>query len=872
MSSVRLILYLNSKDRSVAKKKKKKKNNKNVLPRFLVLALLLIAIIGTVTAVAIITKKNSSSSYAQMAEASLPVVSLSYIDGQYSTDLYGYVNEMDNAGMRDIIVPLNDDKSLDISVLSCGRTITSVGYQLRSLDDASYLDGGTIDAAGNTGTFSTRLRFSDLVENGREYRLILEVTADDRPVYYYARVLYAKTMHADTLMAFAKEFSEATYDREKAATFIVNYIRPDDETTTSDYYYTTLTSKYTMFTYGNLNVERGDDVLMRITELSPTQISVTLEYDVRIEDNGSWKDYAVSEFFCARYRSEKVYLLDYYRTLERKFSVEMATSENGRIGLGIGSGDTQVMNSDDRVFTVFVEKRNIWSYNSKLNSMNLIFSFQDENDPTHRSEYDHHAVQVVRVENDGSVDYMVYGYMNRGSYEGQVGICFYRYNAKNNATERLFFMPVFQSEQMLMTDLGTLAYVNGEDVCYLRYGDGIYSIDLNSGETVEVSIRAYPGMYAMNERGNVVAWQEGDNLTYPERLVILNMDSQTTIVVDAEEGEYVKILDFIGDDIVYGFGRESDSVTLANIDTQQLLTRVLIASTDAKLEIQQEYRAHDFFILTAEVRDNRIAIKRGRKNSTGTLRPIEDDVLLLTQSLFADAEKSMLMSRTYGDLKNGYYIQIGTTSNTDSQFSTVVPRYESDREVNVIRLVHRQTDVYYVYGYGRLMHVESEINRAIDEAFEAFGVVVDAEMNYLWTRGTRDLIKTISIQPFTTENPQGTLAASLRILCAQEGLQLPNVEQDLAAGMSPYEIIDNALGERSSVNLYGCTLSEVLYFVNLGHPVLAITGDREAVIINGYDTTSVNVYFPDTGETETLLMDIASQYFERSGNSFVSYR
>ncbi len=851
---------------------KKKKKKKNVLPRFLVLALLLIVIIGIVIAVAIITKKDSSASYTQMAGASLPVVSLSYIDGAYSTDLFGYVNEMDNAGMRDVIVPLSDEKTLDIDVQSCGRTISKLSYQLRSLDDTSYLDGGTIDANISEGVFTTTLRFSDLLESGREYRLILEVTADGREIYYYARVLYAKTMYADRLMSFAQEFSEATYDRDKAASFIVNYIRPDDASTTTDYYYTTLTSKYTMFTYGNLNVERGRDVTTRITELSPTQISVMLEYDIRIEDDDTWKNYSVSEFFCARFRSEKVYLLDYYRTLEQKFSVEMATSENGRIGLGIGSGETQVKNSDDRTFTVFVENRNIWSYNSKLNSMSLIFSFQDDQDTTGRSEYDHHAVQVVRVENDGSVDYMVYGYMNRGSYEGQVGICFYRYDAKNNATERLFFMPVYQSEQMLMTDLGTLAYVNDEDVCYLRYGDGIYSIDLNSGETVEVSIRAYPGMYAMNERGNVVAWQEGDNLTYPERLVILNMDSQTTIVVDAEEGEYVKILDFIGDDIVYGFGHEKDSVTLANIDTQQLLTRVLIASTDEKLKIQQEYRADNFYILTAEVRDNRIAIKRGRKNDIGTLKSMEDDVLLLTQSLYAEPEKSMLMSRTYGDLKTGYYIQIGTSSNTDSQFSTVVPRYESDKEVNVIRLTHQQTDVYYVYGYGRLMHVESEINRAIDEAFEVFGVVVDDEMNYLWTRGTRDLVKTISIQPFTAENEEGTLAASLRILCAQEGMQLPNVEQDLENGKSPYDIIDTALGGEASVNLYGCTLSEVLYFVNLGHPVLAITGDREAVIIRGYDTTSVNVYFPETGETETLLMDIASQYFERFGNSFVSCR
>ena len=59
-------------------------------------------------------------------------------------------------------------------------------------------------------------------------------------------------------------------------------------------------------------------------------------------------------------------------------------------------------------------------------------------------------MQVVKVTDDGDVDYMVYGYMNRGYYEGMVGICFYRYSTADNATRRLFFMPVQQSEQILV--------------------------------------------------------------------------------------------------------------------------------------------------------------------------------------------------------------------------------------------------------------------------------------------------------------------------------------------------------------------------------------------------------------------------------------
>ena len=170
------------------------------------------------------------------------------------------------------------------------------------------------------------------------------------------------------------------------------------------------------------------------------------------------------------------------------------------------------------------------------------------------------------------------------------------------------------------------------------------------------------------------------------------------------------------------------------------------------------------------------------------------------------------------------------------------------------------------------MYVESEINRAIDEAYSVFGVVVDDEMNYLWTRGTRDLFKTLSIQPYTAENRADSLAVSLEILAAQEGMQLPDVKADLAKGKSPFEILDEALGEGASVNLYNCSLQEVLYFINQGHPVMAVTGNREAVVISGYETQNVLIYFPYTGETVTTDTAAAESYFRDYGNCFISYK
>ena len=849
--------------------------NNNTKPKptkYILLGMLLLVILGGVLISALLKKSQTEDTYRSMEEATLPMISLTFA-GNYETELHGYTDDMDLLGMRDVIVPLSAEKTLAVAVRPYGNVIHELSYEVRTLSEETLIDAGTVTELKEEGEeLQTVLTFSDLLNSGEEYHLVLELKTEAREsVRYYTRVLYARNSHEEQLLDFVNTFSESTYDKEKAD-FIVNYIQPWDSSETEDYYYTTIHSKYAMFTYGNLKVERDKKVSFRITELEATQLSVTLDYQIKMEIGGEKKTCYVKEFFCTRYRSEKVYLLDYYRTVEQKYEDEKATQERGRIFLGIGAQGTQILNSNNDVYTVFVRNREIRSYNARTNSMNLIFSFNDDSDPSGRSDFDHHNMQIVKVTDDGDVDYMVYGYMNRGSFEGRVGICFYRYQAALNAAKRLFFMPVTQSEQMLMMDMGALTYVNDEDVCYLRYGNGIYSIDLKTGESVEVSIRAYPGMYAMNEKGNVVAWQEGSDLNYPERLVILNMDTQTTAVVNAPEGEFVKILDFIGDDIVYGYGLREDSIIQANVDTQQLLNRILIASTDEKLTVQQTYEATDFFILDAEVTEKRVTIRRCKKESRGSYTLIDNDYLLLTQPVDIDINRSSLGRRQNEEGKREYYIQIGTTTNHDSQFSEAVPGFDTGESLNMIRLTHMQTGVYYVYGYGRLLAVESEINRAIDEAFNVMGVVTDEQLNYLWTRGTRDLAKNISIQQYEKTDDVNSLGAALQVLCAQEGIQLRHVNQDLAQGLSPFQIIDNALGSGSSVKLYECSLQEVLYFINKGRPVISVIGDDSACVLCGYDNNSVRIYFPTTGETEQMDTNAAAAFFAKNNNAFISYK
>ncbi len=134
--------------------------------------------------------------------------------------------------------------------------------------------------------------------------------------------------------------------------------------------------------------------------------------------------------------------------------------------------------------------------------------------------------------------------------------------------EEKFFIPVTVSSQMLRADLGELTYVNQSDMCYFLYGNSIYSVDLTSGECVEVTNRAQKGMYAKNDRENLVAWQDGEDENFPDTIQVLNMDSGEITSITAAEGEYVKLEDFIQNDLGYGIGRIADAVTESGMVTQ----------------------------------------------------------------------------------------------------------------------------------------------------------------------------------------------------------------------------------------------------------------------------------------------------------------
>ena len=61
-------------------------------------------------------------------------------------------------------------------------------------------------------------------------------------------------------------------------------------------------------------------------------------------------------------------------------------------------------------------------------------------------------------------------------------------------------------------------------------------------------------------------------------------------------------------------------------------------------------------------------------------------------------------------------------------------------------------------------------------------------------------------------------------------------------GETPKQILLNTLKDATVLDLTGCTVDEILYYVSNGYPVFAMTGSNDAVLVVGYDANNVVLF------------------------------
>ncbi|MGN0376411.1 MAG: hypothetical protein ACI4ED_02130 [Suilimivivens sp.] len=817
-----------------------------------------------------IMNKGNTDMTVQMAEASFPVVTMQY-NGRALNELHGYAETMEVNYMRESITPLAEGRKISMVVDCYGREITGIDFEVRSIDGQRLIENTkvqefTVEEDKITAAFGLK----DLIENDKEYMLVLILTtAEGQEIRYYTRVVYSEDYYTSEKLDYVLDFSEKTFDKEKAKE-LTKYLESNAEGDNTTLGKVTIHSSFNQVTWGELKVTRIEEPRVTIRELASQTGSFLLQYFVSEKDGQDTNYYAVEEFYRVRYTADRMYLLDFERTMNQLFDETGDVFGNNTIFLGIVGEEVPLVESDGGSVIAFVTQDKLYSYNVVDQKLAFLFGFYNKQNMDSRTLYDKHDIQILNVDEGGNVTFMVYGYMNRGRHEGEVGISVYYYDSSVNTTEEMVYVPYYKSPELLMAEVEQLSYINKHGTLYLMLDNEIYGINAISRSCEIVAKDLKEGCYQVSDSNKMVVWQKENQLYNGKELILMNLNTGAQTSIKAGSGEVIAPIGFMGDDLIYGIARKDD-IVLDN--TGNVIFPMYCVKIQNEAEgILKEYQQEDVYITEGSVVGNQISLKRVIKNDDGGYEEIDDDQIM-------NAEVADNTQNSVETVAIDVYEKVTQIALKDeiekASMKFLTPKevlFEGGRNIALTNSDTR-TGRYYVYGKNGIEGIFMDAGNAVELANNVSGVVVDDAGAYIWMKGNRSLKNQImAIKGSKVTEEEGALAVCLDTMLEYEGISR-NSQYLLNRGENVIGILEDNLEDAAILDLSGCSLDAMLYYVNQDIPVLVLMKDGSAVLLIGFNEMNTVIMNP-LAEGEVVYkmgMNDSREWFEQNGNKFITY-
>ena len=770
---------------------------------------LVLVFLIAVAAFGYLTNKKNSNMTTDMGAATRPQVAFSY-NGYSLNDLPGYKNEMDITGVRDSITPVSNGQ-LQVTLKAYENVIDSLDYIVYSLDGKDKLLEKKVKKPGENVALDVESADGENILS-EERMLQITLHMDSYDMYYYTRIIDGSKLNAAQCLDYVQSFHENALAKAEGVG-IGTAIEPSDEGDNTTLQHVTIHSDYTHVTWGNLAPKVNGSERWTIKELNSTYMAVELEYRVNCTGEENEQDeYQVREYFRVRYisGSQKAYLLDYDRTMDQIFDATKKVLNEKGVLLGITDKNPAYMVNKNGTIVSFVQAGELWNYNRDKDEVSLVFSFADAENTDVRNMLGQHDIKILNVDKNGNTTFAVCGYMNRGSHEGETGAAIYYYNIEQNSVEEKLFVSSDKAYDRAQEEVSGLVYYNVGNGCLYTIADDIlYKMDMKKGTKKELATGLNEDQYVASDDGHLVAYEK-DDPSKSKSVTVMNLETGKEYEVNCGDDECIKPLGFMDGDFVYGVARTAEVGT--TLSGAQVIPMYKVEITSGKDKVIKTYEQSGIYVLGATFETNLITLDRAVKDGEAYAGTAQD---YITSN--KEAKESNIYAQTYvTDLKETQVRLTYDDGISDKEPKLLKPKQvvlENVAEVSLDR--KKDENAFYVYGHGQLQGTYNTAGKAIQKADNCGGVVVDADQNYIWERGNRDLKYSIDTEDAETEQ----------------------LRQTLAGGKSTVDAITEVYG--NVMDLSGCTIDELLYNVNQGHPVIAILDAQTTLMVVGYGEETV---------------------------------
>lgn len=811
---------------------------KKIVVRVLVLVLVFI---GAAFGTAKFLNKETVNTTEVMASASFPLVYVN-LDGTQMNCLHGYAREMDVTAMRDALTPMGDDRTVNIEIQPFQNQINSVSFEVLTADGSKTMENTQVTSLGEKDDYVTaELAIQNKLLINTEYILKIKVTAGSRDIYYYTRIIHQADLNAPKYLDFATGFYERCLNGNDEDGLISQTIEPNEDGDNTNLAHMDIHCTADQLMWAKLRPQAYLKPIPSIKELNEN--TATLEMDYVITAQGDNEDdvemYHVTEYYRMRYAESRVMLLDFERDTNQIFDPEDSVLVSDGIRLGISSQDITYKSDPEKRYFGFVQEGALWLYQAGNNTLTQVFSFLQNGKLDARDIYGENNIRIINIDSTGNMYFLVCGYMNRGDHEGECGVAVYYYDAAVTAIRECLYVETQEAFALLDKDVETLAYMSEDNThFYMMLEDSLYDINIQE-QTAEAILKDLNnGCYTGSASGKMFAWLEENEKYDSSILNVRNLETGEDIQFTCRKKERLQPVGFIDEDLVYGMARVSDIDTEYGGSEIFPMYKLLIVNSEG--ETVKEYEPDDCYVVGGVIEDKLLTLERVKKTESGFAEAAQDNIV----NSVADDESAYGFAIQNTDRKQTEIIlKTGETIREDTKIQTLYAKQTSGDGAQVtIPAKERSEEVYYVYAKGHLDSIHMAVNQAVQRANDQLGVVVNSRQQLIWERGNKKTEYTLDISAF----PDPVLNGQIN-------------PQKLAKKLDK-EVLD----------LRGCALDSVLYYVSEGTPVLAQTADG-VVIIAGYDQYNTILMKPGDVETYYCGLDDSTEMFEEAGNVFVTY-
>ncbi|MCQ2509021.1 MAG: hypothetical protein MJ116_00960 [Lachnospiraceae bacterium] len=790
----------------------------------------------------ILNHKETKKSRA-LTSPTLPIMYMD-VEGNRVNPLSGYTDEINKETIRESLTPISGERSLAFEIKTYDNQIKGVDYEVTSLMDGSLLENGKVkNLTEEEGILSSQFQLGNPILLDQEYMLKFTVTlGDGKPVYFYTRILQRSNTSVTLYLDYIREFYEnCLYGTLTDAE--INNLEPQDAYSNSSLHSVNIHSGRKQITWGNLSpaiVRRAVPVIREVNDMT---CSVTQNYLISAEDEeGNQEYYSVDEFYRMRIKLGKVVLLDFEREATQIFDPSLDVMIGSGINLGVVGKNIQYVSNNGAYITAFEIDGELWSYNRSAHKATCVFSFRENANLDARTENRDHAISISSVSEGGDISFVVYGYNSTDLHEGQMGISVYHYYAERNIAEEILFIPCNVSFEMMQKDLSRLSFVNNQQF-FFYLNHSLYQVDLTEGTSTVLVDGVQDNCVAVSKSQKNLAWMEEMKYSDSRHITVMNLETGNGTQIEAPEGEKIRVLGFINEDVIYGLAKNAD----IGLDAAG---REVFAMYDLRIQnpsgdVEKEYQQSSTFITGITESEGLVELKRAARSDGGIYVPVDSDHIINNVNPEGD---TVTLKLDVDDRAGTQSFLIYTVKGSSSNLLSMDSQYLEQDSVRELTLETGDdwSSPWYVYGKGKLQTTCTEAAEAIALANSCVGVVLDEESRYVWERGNYENIA--KIDP-SLVNPV------------------------LFEGVLDQNLMQEKLGSDYAVwNLSGCSLGDMYYFLAHGCPILTRMSEGGTSLILGFDVYNVWLYNPENGSTYAVAKEDAQAMISQYGNLYLTCR